>query len=224
MPPRPCPAPLPARCYVSTCAGGAGQGGMLLRDPVVAALRPHGEACPRVLALFNRTAAGGQQGCSPSWISSHIRRDPSPTGNPRGRSWPCPRRQGPELRSKAWVWGKKIGGEGKYYWEKIKLIVGVFFRPVGGAQAGREGEGAEGVAARSKEVNSRRGSEESLKENKTKAGEKIANFNPCLRQGRGVFGGGKAVGCPVLRGLTRCSRFSLQVPVSEPLGPQPAGP
>lgn len=200
---------------------------MLLRGPAAAALRPHGEACPRVTALLNRKAAalvaGGHRECSRSWISSQIRRDPSPTGKPRGHSWPCPRRQGPELRSRPWVWGKKIGREGKYYWEKIKLIVGVFFRPAGGAQAGREGEGAGGVAARSKEVNSRRGSEESLKENKTKGG-KIADFSPCLRQGRGVFGEGKAVGCPVVRGLTRCSRFSLQVPVSEPLGPQPAGP
>lgn len=231
MPPRPCPAPLPASCHVSTCARGAGQGGMLLRGSAAAALRLHGEACPRVIELFNRKAsalvAGRHPGCSRSWISSQIRRDPTPAGNPTGRSRPRPRQQGPEPRSRLWVWGEKIKNRTgrEIPLGKKKLIVGVFFRPFGGAQeGGGEGEGAGAVAARSKEVNSRRGSEK----RKTKQREKNFNFQPLLEAGKRRFRRGKGRRVPgVCEVSARCSRISLQVPLSEPLGtagPQPAGP
>lgn len=121
---------------------------MLLRGSAARALRPHGEAWPRVIALSNRKAAalvaGGYRGWSRSWTAAQIHRDPVPAGNPRGRSRPRPRQQGPELRSRPWVLKKKKKKDGKgNIIEKKNLIVGVFFRPLGGAQAGGgAGEGA----------------------------------------------------------------------------------
>lgn len=165
MPTRPCPAPLPARCHVSTCAGGGEGAGCSCGAPrLEPPVRPEGPAWGLFRFFFfssseqenGSVGRWGETGDAPGLGPPGPRSSPAraPEGPPGGRQPPPPARpRASKNKTGREILLERVGEKGKKQKQKD---VGVLRAPAG------RWEGAGGAAARCAEVVSRRGSAAAL--------------------------------------------------------------